>query len=74
MRPVHYSLFSIILKGYQAPYNLVTLFLQPYADGRVVCKNVLNASRALLVFQCAILKRVLGPVECVSLASDGGVG
>jgi len=45
----------------------------PYADGKVECKDGVNATRALLVLERAILKRVSGCMESDSVAYDGGV-
>jgi len=53
MRPVHCSFLSIIIKRNGDPYSVVmqTLRSHPNGDGRVECKDDLNASRALLVLE-----------------------
>jgi len=50
----------------QAPYSLVLQSLRshPYADGRVECKDDLNASRALFVLERKILLKRIG-YKCV---------
>ena len=59
MRPVQYLFLSILLKSLGlTPCSQVLRSLRnhPYVDGRVECKEDLNASRALLVLEHNIKK------------------
>jgi len=80
MRPAHHSFLSILLRriGYKCVllYSLILQFLRshPYADGRVECKDGLNASRALFVLEYDIKKGREAPYSLVLQSyADGRV-